>query len=104
METPSEEINYKLAEEQIAQTVIDSFRDAPAEHDLCLFRFTPEDYSGLDCQRISQLIQDGLGEEISWREMPREEVIVNGGSDIGDNKLVVFKRGEDKEEEEENNG
>ena len=92
METHSE-TNYPLAEEQIADAMVQSFLGT-TEHNLCVLRINKDDHPNLDYARISQLIQDGLKEEVSWREMPREEVVLTSNEDIVDDHVIVFKRDE----------
>lgn len=99
METPSD-VNYPLAEEQIADAMTESFRGT-TEHNLCVLRINNEDHAHLNYQRIAQRIQDAMGEEISWREMPKEEVVLTSGDDIGDDHVIVFKRDELEIAEEE---
>lgn len=97
METHSDPVNYELAEEHIAASFTSMFVKEP-KHGIAMLRLTSEDYSNLNFQRIAQSMQDAMGEDISWRDMPREEVLVSNGEDIKDDKIVVFKR--DKLDEE----
>lgn len=92
MTTPSD-INYPLAEEQIADAMIESFRGT-TEHNLCVFRINNDDHPHLNYQRIAQRIQDSMQEEVSWREVPKAEVALSSGEDIGDDHIIVFKRDE----------
>jgi hypothetical protein len=86
------DVNYPEAEAGIAKEVALSFSEAPAEHDMCLFRIKEQDRAHLDYQRIAQLAEDSLGYGVSWRLMETEEVIINGGADIGSDVLLVLKR------------
>ena len=103
METHSD-TNYPLAEEQIAESMVQSFHGTN-EHNVCVLRINDADNDNLDYARIAQLIQDELEEEVSWRELAREEVALIAGEDIGDDHIVVFKRDElEVPEEDDSDG
>jgi hypothetical protein len=92
METHSEPTNYELAETDIAAVVSEAFKDAPAEHDACIFRLKTEDAEQLNHQRIAQLAQDKLGKELSWRLLSSDEVLVETGADVEGDFVLVIKR------------
>lgn len=92
METPSEPVNYELSENDIASNAAFSFKEAPAEHDVCIYRLKTEDVEHLNYQRIAQRTQDELGQEVSWRLMSSNEVLIETGADIETDFILVLKR------------
>ena len=102
METHSD-TNYPLAEEQIAEALTESFCSTE-EHNLCILRINNEDHPHLNYERIAQRIQDNMKEDISWREMLKEEVAITNGEDIEQDHIIVFRRDELKIEESDDDG